>query len=224
MKTLTFLALTASAVAATDSAIPQPFSRERYEETRTASPFVLATKSDDKPPAEVINPFAQLYVVGLGRVDGKEYVTIVRHGEETKPIRLWGSEASEDGISVQQVVWSDKFGQSKVKLKKGSDVGEIGFDENATKSAIAGTPMPGQQANRPPGVPGGNQPQNQFRPPNAPTNVPQPNSSIPRPGGNYTPPPNVQNIPRPTGGAIPNGGANNPATQSRQRIRVVPNK
>ncbi len=222
MKTLTFLALSASAIAATDSAIPQPFSRERYEETRTASPFVLATKSDDKPPAEVINPFAQLYIVGLGRVDGKEYVTIVRHGEETKPIRLLGNEEHE-GISVAQVIWSDKFGQSKVKLKKGTDVGEIEFDQNAKAQAIAGTPMPGQQ-NRPPGVPGGNQPQNQFRPPNAPTNVPQPNSSIPRPGGNYTPPPNVQNIPRPTGAAIPNGGANNPATQSRQRIRVVPNK
>lgn len=222
MKTLTFLALTASAIAATDSAIPQPFSRERYEETRTVSPFVLATKSDDKPPVEVVNPFAQLYIVGLGRVDGKEYVTIVRHGEETKPIRLWGNEEN-DGISVQQVVWSDKFGQSKVKLKKGADVGEIGFDENATRSAIAGTPIPGQQQNRPPGMPQGNQPQNQFRPPNAPNAAPQPNSSIPRPSGGYTPP-NVQNIPRPQGAAIPPGGTNNAATQSRQRIRVVPNK
>lgn len=221
MKSLTFIALTASAIAATDGAIPQPFSRERYEETRTVSPFVLATKSDDKPPAEVINPFAQLYIVGLGRVDGKEYVTIVRHGEETKPIRLWGSEEHE-GISVQQVMWSDKFGQSKVKLKKGADVGEIEFDQ--TKLAIAGTPMPGQQPNRPPGIPGGNQPQNQFRPPNAPNNPAQPNSSIPRPTGGYTPPPNVQNIPRPTGTAVPPGGTNNPATQSRQRIRVVPNK
>ncbi len=223
MKTLTFIALTASAIAATDGAIPQPFSRERYEETRTTSPFVLATKSDDKPPAEIINPFANLYIVGLGRVDGKEYVTIVRRGEETTPIRLWGKEEN-DGISVQQVVWSDKFGQSKVKLKKGADVGEIAFDENATKAALVGTPIAGQQQNRPPGIPGGNQPQNQFRAPTAPTNVPQPNSSIPRPGGGYTPPPNVQNIPRPTGGAIPNAGANNPATQSRQRIRVVPNK
>lgn len=225
MKTIALTLVTAAAAfAATDAVVPQAFNKERYEETRTASPFVLATKVDAEKPVDEPKPFANLYVVGLGRAEGKEYVTIVRVGEEANPIRLWGDTPDEDGLSVQQVVWSDSFGKSKVKLKKGKDIGEIGFNENAIKSAVAGTPVPqGQpQAGRPP-LPGQPTPPGMNRPTNAPThptinpNIPRPTgtnqpASIPRPPGSYTPPPQ------------PNNGGNNNSTQGRQRIRVINNK
>ena len=146
MRALAFIAFASSAIAA-DSALPEPFTRDRYEQTRNNSPFVLATK----PVAEVVAPqtkFSEnMVVVGLGRADGREYVAIVRRGEERAPIRLWGNSPNGDGISVQQIEWSDTFGKSKVKLAKDGLVEEIGFDENAAKTH--GAP-PSIHANKPP--------------------------------------------------------------------------
>ncbi len=224
MKIFAFLALSTTAFSMNDGVVPVAFSKDRYEETRTESPFVLATKVEApevKPPE--IKFTQNLYITGLGRADGKEYVTIVRVGEESNPIRLWGNEEGEDGITVQQVIWSDTFGKSRVKLKKGSENGEIGFNENAIRSATAGV-APAQQPPgvRPPTFPNGGTPnfpqapQGFNRPVGTPTNIPQTGrptgatpqtgASIPRPPGSFTAPP--------TG----NGGAQ---TQGRQRVRVI---
>ena len=230
MRIVAFIALSTSAFAATDGVIPQAFSRERYEETRTTSPFVLATKVEPEKKEEVINPFQNLYVTGLGRADGKEYVTIVRVGEEQTPIRLWGNTPGDDGLAVQQVIWSDIFGKSKVKLKKGSDVGEVGFNENAIKSAVAGTPVaPTPGGSRPPTLPGqipqpGQPPQGFNRPTTAPTAAPQvTNTSIPRPPGAPSFGNTGASIPRPPGSFTPpsNTGGNNGSSQGRQRVRVI---
>lgn len=132
---LAFLALGATSVAASESVLPQPYEKERYQSTRVASPFVLATKAPPVINQTPATPFTQnLFVVGLGRVDGKEYVSIVRLGEEKNPIRLWGSNPNEDGLAVQQIAWSAAFGKSKVTLRKGAETGEIGFNENAVKT------------------------------------------------------------------------------------------
>ncbi len=234
MKTITFLALATAAIAATDAVVPERFNKERYEETRTTSPFVLATKVEktDEPPP--VNPFANLFIVGLGKVDGVDQATIVRLGEESKPIRLLGSTPDEDGYSIVQVLWDDKFGASKVKLKKGGDIGDVGFNENAIKQASVGVPVPGvQQGMRQPGAPNINPPNPNFRPPNTPQQ--QPTTNIPRPtNGSYTPPPNT-GIPRPPSGTSngfrPPGGTSAPPTNSNNsqsrsgtRIRVINNK
>ncbi len=225
MKTITFLALATAAIAATDAVVPERFNKERYEETRTTSPFVLATKVEktDEPPP--VNPFANLFIVGLGKVDGKDQATLVRLGEESKPIRLIGSSPDEEGYSIVQLLWADKFGASKVKLKKGSDIGDVGFNENAIKQA--GTGVPGlQQGVRPPGAPNINPPGSanpNFRPPN----MPQPATNVPRPTTtNFTPPPNNSGIPRPPVGGVVQPTNNNNSNQSRsgQRIRVINNK
>ena len=225
MRIVAFIALTTSAFAATDGIIPQGFTRERYEETRTTSPFVLATKVEPEKKEEVINPFQNLYVTGLGRADGKEYVTIVRVGEEQTPIRLWGNSPGEDGLAVQQVIWSDIFGQSKGKLKNGSDVGEVGFNENAIKSAVAGTPIaPPAGGNRPPTLPGQQPPSGFNRPTSAPTAAPQvTNTSIPRPPGAPSSGNSGASIPRPPGSFTPpsSNGGNNASSQGRQRVRVI---
>ena len=179
-------------------------------------------KTDETPK---VDPFANLYVVGLSRAEGKEVVTLVRVGEESIPIRLWGNAEGDDGISVQQVLWSNEFGKSRVKIKKGSEVGEIGFDENAVKKSSAGTPVPMPQGNRPPGMPSPQQPAAFNRPPTA---APQGNATIPRPGGpqgNQQLPGGGVSIPRPGNGNQQFPGNTGAApTQSRQRIRVINNK
>ena len=228
MKTLAILTLaTTAAIAATEIAVPVAYNRERYEETRATPPFVLATKVEkvDDTPKEP--PFANMFIVGLGKSDGKDYVTISEVGKEATPIRLYGNE-EQDGITVQQVIWSDDFGKSRVKIKKGSETGEIGFNQASVNSAKAGTGSPqAAPGNRPPGATGGVLPPGMNRPTNSPVNnVVPPNTGIPRPGGgpSFQPPPTF-NTPRPTG-SVPPGQPNNSGApaQSRQRIRVINNK
>lgn len=143
MRALAFIAITTTtAFAATDFVLPEPFAKQRYEQTRTQSPFVLASIA---PPQVVVakTKFSEaMYVTGLGRADGREFVSIVKVGDEARPIRLSGNTPNEDGIAVQKIEWSDTFGKSKVKLTKNGEVEEIGFNENAAKPAAPAKPTP----------------------------------------------------------------------------------
>ena len=149
MRALAFIALTATAIAAPDIVLPEPFAKDRYEQTRTNSPFVLATIAPPELTVAKTKFSEAMYLTGLGRADGREYVIIVRVGDEARPIRLSGSTPNEDGIAVHQIEWSDAFGKSKVKLTKGGEVEEVGFNENAAKSR---SPIPITKA--PPSVGG----------------------------------------------------------------------
>ena len=183
-----FLAL--SAVAGAEDLLPQPFSKDRYSETIARSPFVLETKSD-APAAEKINPFQNLFLRGIGKADGKDYVLIQRLGEE-RPMRFIGNEPSKepgaDELAVQSVRIGNTFRETRVVLKKGTEVGEIGFKEdtlNAPPPAAAGPArgpaMPGQFPK-----PGATMPQQvpSIRPPQPGTvqqPVPRPQGSVPMP-------------------------------------------
>ena len=137
MKVFAFLALAGTALA-TNPVVPQPFTRTRYDQTRANSPFVLATPVIAENTAPKTRFTENMYVVGLGRADGREYVTIIRLGEESSPIRLWGDAPGPDGITVRHIVWSDTFGKSKVTLAKDGIEEQIGFNENALKAKDSG--------------------------------------------------------------------------------------
>jgi hypothetical protein len=135
MKALTIVLFTTLAAASADSLLPEAYARTRYEQTRTESPFVLASIVKETPPGPVEKFSANMFITGLGRVNGVDYVNIIRTGEEQTPVRLEGTKPNADGISLQQIVWSDSFAKSRVKLAKDGIVEEIGFDENARKPA-----------------------------------------------------------------------------------------
>ena len=135
MRTLAFIAIATTTFAAADSVLPEPFAKQRYELTRTNSPFVLASIAPPQVVVEKTKFSEAMYVTGLGRAGGSEFVTIVKVGDESRPIRLSGNTPNENGIAVHQIEWSDAFGKSKVKLTKNGEVEEIGFNENAAKSA-----------------------------------------------------------------------------------------
>ncbi len=178
MKTLAiFLTLTAAARA--EDLLPQPFSKDRYAETIVKSPFVLETKAE-APAAEKINPFQNLFLRGIGKADGKDYVLVQRLGEE-RPMRFIGNDPGPDDLTVQSVRIGNTFRETRVVLKKGADIGEIGFKEdtlNAPPPAAAGAPrnpgLPGQFPK-----PGGTMPQQvpAVRPPQPPG----PQQAVPRP-------------------------------------------
>lgn len=197
------LAVTGSATA--EISLPAALDRARFKETMAKSPFILETKVVDEPKVEKVNPFKDLYIRGIGKADGKDFVLIQRLGEE-RSMRFFGGEEGEDSMLVKTVTIGATFRETKVVLEKGSETGEIGFKEEAISAA------PQAAAVRPPSVP----PQfgNQARPV-APGGMvksgsPQGNPMVPRP--QFTP--SIQ-LPKPPG-SMNVAPANKPGTPIRQ--------
>lgn len=200
MKPLALL-LALSAAAGADDILPQPLPKDRYSDTIAKSPFVLETKPVDAPAEVKVNPFQNLYLRGIGKADGKDYILVQRLGEE-RPMRFLGNEPGPDELSVQSVKIGESFRGTKVVLKKGTETGEIGFKEDtinvppaAPAGASRGPAMPGQFSK--PGATGLPQPMPSMpsmRPPQAmqPT---QPSQPVPRPMGAVPPPVNIPQIP-----------------------------
>lgn len=199
-----FPVLLAVALAArAEDVIPAAPDRSRYADTVATSPFVLETKAVEAPAVEVKNPFANLFLRGIGKADGKDYVLIQRLGEE-KSIRLTGTEPGEDQLAIKSMKVGSNFRETKVVLSRGVEIGEIGFKEDALTApppapkGPGGTPMafpkPGGAATTGvPPLPGAAS----F--PGARPTTPSVNA-IPRPGGSPVPmpstPPTIPGSPR----------------------------
>ena len=206
---------------AVQDALPTPLPSGRYDKMIEASPFALATKTE-APPEKGPGPFVHLHVANIAQFkdpDGKtrDIVTIKSRADQTT-FTLEGNEPNKEGFQIAGIEWSDRVGETKVTLKKGTEFGTIEFDKaNVTGPAQQGNPQmrtgvpgagatPGQRSTIRPGVP-----------------------QVPRPGGVPVPAGAVQPVqPRP---AVPNavqgvpvpGGAN-PATERPRRVRVINSK
>lgn len=206
--------LTLAAAAGADEIIPVALQMDRYAETVGMSPFVLETKSTEVAPVVEADIFQHLFLRGIGKADGKDYVLIQRLGEE-RPMRFIGNDPGPDDIAVQSVVIGNTFRETRVVLKKGTKTGEVKFKEESLTSAA-----PPPQGMRQPMVPGQPQkpgampiPQPQIpsaRPPqfgNMPTQVPRPQGAVPPPQF-----PKPSNVPQSPG-----------SSSSKGRLRVIPN-
>lgn len=220
MKPLLVLGIfaTASYIHAEVEVIPRPFGKDRYAETIAKSPFVLETKVVEEPVVKKEDPFANLYLRGIGKVGEQDYVLIQRLGED-KAMRFIGSEPGDDQMFVKTVKAGGTFREAIVVVQKGTETGEIKFKEDAIAAApIAQPRLPGMT-----GQNGGTVPQ--FTRPGVPqipgglpgairTVPPSSNPQVPRP-----PMPTSVPLPKaPTSVPLPTtGGAN------RQRVRVINN-
>ncbi|MEO6785420.1 MAG: hypothetical protein ABI318_04740 [Chthoniobacteraceae bacterium] len=207
------LAITAVAAAsATDDIIPKAFSKDRYAETAKKSPFVLETKGTETGPPPV-NPFQNLYLRGVGKADGKDYVLVQRLGEE-RSMRFIGTEPGPDGLAVKTVRLGDNFRETEVVLEKGADTGVVKFKQdtiNAPPPAAGGHQI---------GVPGQFPKPNTALPPQMQSVRPvMPVAPVPRPG---TAMPMPMPMPQPTAihpATIPQP----PGNTQRTRIRTINN-
>jgi hypothetical protein len=165
MKILLLLTLAASTGhLLAESAVPQPYDHDRYGETVLESPFALATPPtvvEEKEPPR--NNLTDLYISGLTRLDGEDYVT-VRNLAGDQTIHLLGNKKFKDdlddsnpnnGMYVEKVNWGDRWNMITVTLVQGANRRE-GVEFKKQQSA-----MPGQN---PPGGPGGRI-GNRFGPP-----------------------------------------------------------
>ncbi len=204
-----FLAL--SAAASADDIIPQALPMDRYSETAATSPFVLETKSTEAPVVEKVNPFQNLYLSGIGKADGKDYVLIQRLGED-RPMRFIGNEPGTDELAVKSVLIGNNFRETKVVLQKGTETGEVKFKEDSLSA-----PPPAAPGNRPPAASG------QFQKP-AGMPIPQPQAQTVRPPQFGT----MTQVPRPQG-AVPLPQAPKPPSipqtpgAPKGRLRVINN-
>ncbi len=114
---------------------------------------VTPKKSDagaapDAPPAGgvkagavAINPFQNLYLRAVSKVDGKDFVVIQRVGDDQPMKPFIGHEPGAEGFAVKSVRVGRSFRETKVILQKETEVGEIGFREgNINASAPGGSP------------------------------------------------------------------------------------
>jgi hypothetical protein len=144
MKTLlSALLLTTAGLSSAGVILPKAPDRNRYAETLAASPFILETKVTEEKAVEKVSPFKDLFVRGIGKADGKDFVLVQRLGEE-RAMRFFGGEPGEDSIVVKSVKIGETFHDTKVTLEKGSETGEIGFKEeaiNAPPQALQARPQ-----------------------------------------------------------------------------------
>ena len=119
-------ALNAATTAANDLPAAMPLSR--YDALMKKSPFALATPAGATAAASTAGFTANLYVSGVAKIDGRDFVTIRSKDGQTH-FSLMPGELGPDGIVITSVDWSDQVGKSKVTLKKGQETGVAEFDQ-----------------------------------------------------------------------------------------------
>ncbi len=191
--------LAAGSGRAVQSPVPVPLPADRYETMLAVSPFALATPVE-APTAPKESPFANWIVTGLVTMrddDGveRDFVTI-RSRDKTEQFSLWSNETNADGVAIANVDRSPLVAKSTVTLRKGSEVGEVRFDEMALQ-APAPAPAPVRQ-NAPnyPSAAGG-------------AGLPSQNPTL---GGSRLPNNGRIVVPRPNGAPASTGGVPRPMT------------
>jgi hypothetical protein len=218
------LALSTSTYAVQD-VLPASLPSSRYDKLIEASPFALATKTE-APVEKGPGPFVHLFVATIAQfkdADGKtrDMVTFKSRADQST-FTLEGNEPNKEGYQIAGIEWSDRVGETKVTLKKGTEFGTVEFDKaNVTGPAQPANPQarPGAAPARP-GVPGVVTPntnpaqRNNLRVPvpqvPRPTAVPAPNA-IPKPA-------------QPAATAVPVPGGVNPNSDRPRRVRIINTK
>ncbi len=229
---IALLATSAGSICA-NAAIPTAFGKERYAETEENSPFALETKVDNTPPPPPKDSaFKNMVLTGIGT----DYVTIKHMGDDLA-MRFYGNKPNDDQIFVKEVHAAEKPSECYVVLRKGDEEGQVKYDENYGRTAVAATVNPAQ-APRPPGVVGGAPQVRTVVPPivqgvvnktpsPAMPNAPRPNQpgvQVPRPsggGGNFRGGPPSGSTLQPQAGGQPSGGNTG---APRIRVRNINNR
>lgn len=172
-----------------DAIIPEAFPASRYDEIAKDSPFAVATA----PVAEVApkeNPFVGMFLSGTARVGGPEGMRDIAYikDRENTNLALEVGKEHKSGYSLVRMKWDSRTAKSVAVVKRGSDEGEIAFNQAEASSAPQQPRMPGR-----PGVP---TPVSRRQPPSTTgAGIPTPmQNRINGPAMAPTPPSNVRRI------------------------------
>lgn len=128
------------------NALPAAWPISRYQKLMTKSPFAVAT-----PDAQTVSTpgFASsLYVSGIAKIGASNFVTVASRDTKASSFSLTtNGEPTPDGIQLVSVQWAAQLANSKVTIKKGSDVATLSFDQqslqkNLTPVEPLATPTP----------------------------------------------------------------------------------
>jgi len=111
------------------SDLPQPLLLSRYQEMIDKSPFAVATPV--AAPEEKSAPFVEnLYVNGITQM-GAGYFVSIRSKDQQQGFSLFTGGKGPDGITLVSVAWDPVVEKSRVRLARGSEQGDILFDQAA---------------------------------------------------------------------------------------------
>jgi len=120
--------------AASGSPEPHAFPPSRYDIMIASSPFALATRAAEPGP-DAPNPFADLVVATLAQINDpvtgtRDIVTVRSRADQSTFFTLEGNEPNRDGFEITRIEWSDRVGETKVVIKKGTQTGTLEFDKS----------------------------------------------------------------------------------------------
>ncbi|MEI8234475.1 MAG: hypothetical protein WCH57_07280 [Verrucomicrobiota bacterium] len=133
-------------------AAAEPFAR--YEAMLAHSPFAPPSES---APADNRAGFAKdLLLTGVVRFNGGAYVLLASRDQSLRLALKTGETAN--GLAIAGIAWSETPGKTRVTLRRGDEIGVVGFDEAAASAPPVASNAPpdaaaAQAAPRPPFAP-----------------------------------------------------------------------
>lgn len=224
------LVLITTSALAVENVVPAAFPADRYAAITEKSPFALATPPAPPPSPPQASFAANWFLTAVARNEqGQDFVTI-KAQDGSVHFSLTSGEASDSGVSLASVDWSDQFRKSTASIKKGTETAKLIFSQEEA----APVPVPNSGGGRRPGSPGAPpQPvtvnpvvsgQNVSGGPVLPTQddgrsrtIGLPRPGGPRGGGAPVPPVVSGQVPTTNGTAAPAGDSSG----GRRRIRSI---
>jgi hypothetical protein len=151
---LTMLAVTCALGDSGSEIVPKAREKVRYQGLAAHCPFSLAS-APVATPAPQASFAANWFVSGIGRIGGKDFVSIKSRDLSTQFSLYAGEQRRANEIALVSVTWSDAVGKSTVILRKGTETAKLEFNEAEVHQAPKGPVMagnaPANNVARPPG-------------------------------------------------------------------------
>ena len=118
----------------------EPFAR--YETMLAHSPF--APPSESTPTGNHAGFAKDIFLTGVVRFNGGAYVLLSSRDQNQRLALKTGETAN--GLAIAGIAWSETAGQTKVTLRRGDEIGVVGFDEAAARTEPGGMSDPSTSA------------------------------------------------------------------------------
>ena len=139
MKSILLMVIFPAGMVLAEASIAEPYPKERYTGTLSKSPFVLETPPG-KPPTPQSSPLDNLVITGMGKLDDERNYGIAQRVGDERSMKFIGDEPNEEGISVKEVKWANRWGDCYVVMKHGSEEKIVKFTKNSAPLVPPGPP------------------------------------------------------------------------------------
>jgi hypothetical protein len=130
MKSILLMVILPAGMVLAEASIAEPYPKERYTDTLSRSPFVLETPPG-KPPTPQPSPLDNIVITGMGKLDDERNYVIAQRVGDVRSMKFIDNEPNEEGISVKEVKWENRWSDCNVVMKHGSEEKIVKFTKNS---------------------------------------------------------------------------------------------